>query len=575
MDVRKVRLAGVRGFLKVRPIGSDKHREGHGPSPACFALFSCASLQITRNFADSIGTGSYRVLHRIRIDREKWVREISFGLFLFFVAYLFFYLTTHKRPPLTLSFAAGFIVFGFVTNLILRQGKWALLLIFTFLPLYPFVRIQLLRFQVVGQLVMFGLSRWTEVLVLVAMFGRKIGGMRRVLFSAPLLDGLTLVYISLVLVYFVRAAADGKLLMGMWGVKEQILFYLYYFLVRFIPFGKEDMRKYLAISAWIATGIAAFGCIQAQFFGMGFLKTLGYGLEAFSDFGYTYIDPNYQRVLPGGLTFVRAISILQDALSLGAYLMIWLLLLQPFYMFPEERKGRPRKQIQYFILMLALLYTTTRSAWIGTAVGTLALAWRRKRFLVTFSAFFVLGLILLALLVSIPAGRAFLYHSLFSGRESSLVVHMSTYGWQFQKMLDNPLGLGLGMTGRVGIRFAATLTGGFNTECWYLQVGTQLGFPGFCLYIAIVLETMRALLAMGARLVDPFLKDLTHGIFAAYLACAIFGIFLNVWSCHVIPIVIHLLVGIALFHFPRLDEESRDSARDGAAPPPSPPPMGP
>ncbi len=519
------------------------------------------------------------MLNRIRIDRDKWFREISFGVFLFFVAYIFFYLTTHKRPPLTFSFAAGVIIFGIIGNLILKQGKWALLLIFTFLPLYPFVRIQLLRYQVVGQLVMFGLSRWTELLVLIAMFGRKIGGIRRILFSATLLDGLTLLYLSLVLVYFIRAVAAGKLMMGMWGVKEQVLFYFYYFLVRFIPFGKEDLKKYLTISAWIATGIAAFGCIQAQFFGMGFLQTLGYGVEMFSDWGYTYIDPNYQRVLPGGLTFVRAISILQDALSLGAYLMVWLLVLQPFYLFPEERENRPRKQLQYFIILLALIYTTTRSAWIGMAVGTLGLAWRRKRLLATLSVFFVLGLILLALLLSIPAGRAFMYHSLFSGKESSLVVHMSTYGWQFQKMLDNPLGLGLGMTGRVGIRFAATLTGGFNTECWYLQVGTQLGFPGFILYIAIVLETMRALLAMGARLVDPFFRDLTHGIFAAYLACAIFGIFLNVWSCHVIPIVIHLLVGLALFHFPRLDEEYQGPGvngppGNGAAPLPPPPAQG-
>lgn len=502
---------------------------------------------------------------RLRIYRERWLRELSFGFFSFVIAYFFFYLTTHKRPPLTLSFAVGFILFGIVTNMILKQGKAALLLIFTFLPFYPFIRIQLLRFQVVGQLVMFVLSRWSEALMILALFGRKIGGIRRIFYSAVLLDILIFLYFVLILVYFGRAVADGKWMMGMWGVKEQFLFYLYYLLVRFIPFGKEDLRKYLTISAWIATAIAAFGCIQAQFFGMGFLETLGYGLDKFEDWGYTYVDPNYRRVLPGGFSFVRAISILQDALSLGLYLMVMLLLLQPFYLFPEEKRLRTVKQIQYFILLLGLVYTTTRSAWIGMAVGTIALAWRRKRLLVTLSVFFVLGLILLALITSIPAGRAFLYHSLFSGQEASLVVHMSTYGWHFQVMLDNPLGLGLGMTGRIGSRFGSTLFGGFNTECWYLQVGTQLGFLGFCLYIAIVLETLRRLLVLGARLKNPFLKDAAHGIFAAYLACSIFGIFLNVWSCHVTPILIHLLIGMAVFHFPHLDEEYAATDGNGAS----------
>ena len=67
---------------------------------------------------------------------------------------------------------------------------------------------------------------------------------------------------------------------------------------------------------------------------------------------------------------------------------------------------------------------------------------------------------------------------------------------------------------------------------------------------------------LGSRLRDPFLKDLAHGIFAAFLACSVFGIFLNVWSCHVIPIFMHLLVGIALFHFPHLDTDYEEPPSD-------------
>lgn len=491
---------------------------------------------------------------KLHINREKWLREISFALLSFVIAYFFFYLTIHKRPPLTFSFAVGLIILCVITYLVWKQGKWAVLLILAFLPFYPFLRIQILRFQIVGLMVMFIVSRWTEVLMILALFGRKIGGIRRLFYSAPLLDLLILSYVLLGFCYFGQAVGRGRWMMGMWGIKEQFLYFVYYFLIRYIPLGKEDLKKFLAITALIGTAIAAFGCIQAQFFGMDFLKTLGYGFEI-KEAGYSYIEPNYQRHLPGGFSFVRAISILQDALSLGAYLMILALILQPFHLFPpKEEVHRWWRRIQYLILLTGLLYTTTRSAWIGMAVGTLALAWRRKKLLATSSAFLFIGIFLLLLLLSFPGGKVFLLHTL-EGREGSVAAHMNTYGWQLQKIVDNPMGIGLGMTGRIGTRFYANIEGGFNTECWYIQVGTQMGFLGMFLYIAIVLETLRTLFVLGSRLRDPFLKDLAHGVFAAYLACSVFGLFLNVWSCHVIPIFMHLFVGLALFHFPHLDAD--------------------
>ncbi len=501
------------------------------------------------------------IARKIAVRRERWVREISFAGFSLVLAYLFFYLITHKRPQLTITLAVGLILLGIVTHLVLKQGKWALTLIFVFLPFYPFIRIQLLRFEIVGQFVMFLVSRWPEFLTCLAMFGRKWGGIRRIFYSAPILDFLTISYLLLGIAYFIQSFFTGRWVMGMWGLKELFLFYLYYLLVRFIPLGREDLKKYLVISGVIATAIAAFGVIQAQFFGIDFLKTLGYGLDVRGS-NYTIISKTYLRILPGGLSFVRAISILQDALSLGAYLMIFLLILQPFYFFPKEKEHRGWKHFQYFILLLGLFYTTTRSAWIGMAAGTLLLAWRRKKFLVTCSVFLGLGVLFLLLLLSFPGGKEWLIASLFSGKESSRVVHMSKYGWQFRKILEYPLGLGLGATGRVGTRFGNALYGGFNTECWYLQVGTQLGIAGFCLYIAVVLETLRALFMLGRRLRDPYLKDLANGILAAYFACSIFGVFLNVWSCHLIPIFMHLFVGLALFHFPAWDEEY------GRSPPP-------
>lgn len=490
------------------------------------------------------------------IEREKWAREIWFFLFSLFVVFVFFYLTTHKRPLLTLFLAVGLVVAGFVVWLLLQKAKWALFFIFFFSPFFPFLRVQILRYQIVGAVVMFVVARWSEALMILALFGRKLGGIRRIFYSAPLLDFLVACYVILGCVYLYEAATSGKTFIGLWGWKDHFLFLVYYVFVRFIPLGPQDLRKILTASAWIAAAIALFGCIQAQFFGEELVRILGFGIDI-SGTGLTIVPKTLRRISAGGVGFMRAISILQDPLSLGAYLMVFLLVLQPFYFMPDDRTGRGSKFLLYFILLLGLFYTTTRSAWIGAAVGTAVLAWRRKKFLSTMGIFLGIGVVFVFLLLSFPGGKEFLFGSLLQSKESSLQVHLSKYGWQYQIMKENPWGLGLGMTGRVAIKFGAVMQGGFNTECWFLMVGTQMGWVGFFLYVAITLEILRKLFLLGGRLQDPFLRNLANGILAAYLACAVFGISLNVWLCHVIPIFVHLFVGMALFHFPWWDQAYR------------------
>ncbi len=497
------------------------------------------------------------------IDREKWAREIWFLLFSLFVLFVFYYLTTHKRPLLTLFLAVGLVVAGFVAWLLLQKAKWALFFIFFISPFFPFLRVQILRYQIVGAVVMFIVARWPEALMILAMFGRKLGGIRRIFYSAPLLDFLLACYVILGFVYLYDAARSGRTFIGLWGWKDHFLFFVYYIFVRFIPFWPQDLRKILTASALIAAAIALFGCIQAQFFGEDLVRTLGFGIDI-SGTGLTIVPKTLSRIAAGGVSFMRAISILQDPLSLGAYLMVFLLVLQPFYFMPDDRSRRTARFLLYFILLLGLFYTTTRTAWIGAAVGTVVIAWRRKKFLPTMGIFLGIGLVFLLLLLSFPGGKEFLLGSLLKGEESSLQAHLSKYGWQYQIMKENPWGLGLGMTGRVGIRFGTVLQGGFHTECWYFQVGTQMGWIGFFLYVAITLEILRKLYILGGRLQDPFLRNLANGILAAYLACAVFGISLNVWQCHVIPIFVHLFVGMALFHFPLWDQAYRTERLSGA-----------
>jgi len=235
--------------------------------------------------------------------------------------------------------------------------------------------------------------------------------------------------------------------------------------------------------------------------------------------------------------------------------MIFALILQPFYFFPRQGRQWFWKMLQYVLILAGLFFTTTRSGWIGAAVGTLVVALRTKRFFFTTSVLSLFGAVALFVLFMMPGGKDFFIGS-FTKTEDSAMAHYSKYGWHFKNMLSHPMGMGLGMAGRIANQFAAQTRGGFVTECWYLQIGNEMGIVAFFLFILITLETLRKLFMVSMRLKDPFLKDVTTGIFAAYLGLALFGIFLNVWSCHIIPVFMHLLVGFALFHFPSLDQDA-------------------
>ena len=62
--------------------------------------------------------------------------------------------------------------------------------------------------------------------------------------------------------------------------------------------------------------------------------------------------------------------------------------------------------------------------------------------------------------------------------------------------------------------------------------------------------------AIGAKSRDVLFLFISEAVVTGIVGGiigSIFGVFLNVWSCHVIPIFMHLFVGMALFHFPHLD----------------------
>ena len=485
-------------------------------------------------------------------------RELGYGVFFTFTLLFFYYVVTHFRPPLAVIVTAAVVAIALFTTLVLRRASWAFWLFCLIMPLYPFARMILVKYQLIGASLVLLLSRWSEFIIVFSLVGRKLGDMRRYVTSAVALDLTLIAYLGLGIVYFVLA---GQKMVALWGLRVDYLFYLTYVVIRFIPVRKQDIRNLLSVVLIIGAAIAAFGCFQAQFLSEGFARFL---MDEQKFMGMTFSPPNLMRGQTLG--FVRAVSILGDTLSLGAYCCFLFLLLLPFLSSPAGTFWKRSHQIvALFLISACLFYTTTRAGWVGAVFGALIIAVCTRRIAKTLFIFLVVGLAGLTLLY-LTGSIDFLILSIY-GTEASAAGHLSKLYTGTLHMLENPWGIGLGLVGRVAIKFGQHLYGGFVSESWYLQIGNEMGIPALVLFLTITFLFIYMGFKTYRAVSDEFLKRFALGATTAYIGMALFGVFLHVWTCKIVPEFAHLFMGIVIFHVRRIDEEESAHASEPEVPP--------
>jgi hypothetical protein len=98
-------------------------------------------------------------------------------------------------------------------------------------------------------------------------------------------------------------------------------------------------------------------------------------------------------------------------------------------------------------------------------------------------------------------------------RESSTDVHANLFKKGVALSAKNPLGMGLGTVGPASVRFEKRLT-----ENWFLQIALEMGWLGLILFLAILIELSRKLLADRKNL-------LKIGLFLSLLGISVTGLF--------------------------------------------------
>jgi len=278
--------------------------------------------------------------------------------------------------------------------------------------------------------------------------------------------------------------------------------------------------------------VAAFAVLQYLVLPYDFLKHLGYGGSTIGP--YETINHNIHRL--------RVMSSLRGANPLGAYLIVPICALGVWLL--REKRERLDKSVFGAGLLLALVFSFSRSAWIGAVLGLLAVAWlslrseqARRKVLIGLGVLIVAGA---AAAIGLRNNLGFQDTILHTDRastaaQSSNYGHSAAFKSAVKDITRQPLGGGVGTAGPQSF---------YNdrpariAENYYLQVGQEAGILGMAVFIAIIALAGRALYVKRA---DP----LALALLAALIGLSFVNLLSHAWEDDTLAYVFWGLAGVA------------------------------
>ena len=390
-------------------------------------------------------------------------------------------------------------------------------IILALLPFHAFLAVWLS--SMVGHYTL--LRLWKEFLLMVVLAGATFLVLRdknlvRLLASSWLIR-LMAIYCLLILACGLTAYLSGSVsAKAMWYGLLVDVRYLIFFIAVLVVASKADWLadNWQALLFWPAAIVALFAILQFLVLPYDFLRHFGYGPNTISP--YETINHNLQHI--------RVASTLRGANPLGAYLILPICALAA--LIAKNKRLSGSNAVLGAGLFLSLVFSFSRSAWIGSVLGLLTIIWlsiksdqAKKILLISISAVAVIAIVAA---VGLHNNLTFENTFLHTDRQSKISStsnenHVAAFKGAANDVLHNPLGSGVGSAGPQSV---------YNNqpariaENYYLQIGQEAGVLGMALFISINLVVAVSLyrskedtlaLAMLASLVGlSFVNMLSH-----------------------------------------------------------------
>jgi hypothetical protein len=388
----------------------------------------------------------------------------------------------------------------------LERPVWALHALIVGLALHNLVMSQLWRAGVRGTALTV-VAAWKDVLLLLAV--ALVAWSRRGLpFKATPSDWLALAFGAFVVLYGVLPQSwlgGGATHRGvLYGARHDLLPFGAYFLGRGLDLTEAERARICRTVLAVAAFVAVAGLIDVYAVPLSWWRhSAGWfhdqlGLQYH---GLSGLPENFVYNAGNGVVFRRLTSTFLSPLATS-----YLLVVAVFFVPLRGRWGWPLA----LLLVVALLFTHTRSALLALVVGLAVLAAVRRsvRPAVYAVAFVIVGFAFVKGYDQFAPRTHFTAHELqvqkqiarqhpsashdpTSARESSLTEHLTSLRDGATTVLHHPWGYGLGNSGVTAARTHVDVKAGEST---YTELGVELGVLGALVFVAWSLSLLRATL---------------------------------------------------------------------------------
>ncbi len=263
-----------------------------------------------------------------------------------------------------------------------------------------------------------------------------------------------------------------------------------------------------------------------------FLEWFGYSKETIPP--YFTIDRN--------LDFVRYAATTRGPNVLGAYLILPITMLTAMFF----RKYSWRRVLQALAMLIALLLTYSRSAWLGllASVGTFKLFFAPAKVRKITRRVLPVLIIFLAVFITVFMTTDFIQNTVLhqdpgeGGLVDSTGEHFAATKAGVEDIIANPLGSGPGTAGPASLRNDGKAK---IAENYFVQVGQEVGIIGMALFIWINVLLGKLLLKnRGNSLMKPVL-------FTTLIGLSVVSMLLHGWADEEVAVTFWGVAGLYVF----------------------------
>ena len=383
------------------------------------------------------------------------------------------------RPKPALMIAAVLISTPVVGTILYRPAR--LLFIFiVMLPLHQLMMMTLLHLS--GSWTLTRLMQpWKDLLALgalVAVIGIWVSAGRRTRWR--LLDRLIIGYFILNILYLI-GPWDTSIEVRLFGLRSNTFLVTFYALGRMIPLSRRRQHQVLSVLLMLGAAAGVFALVDR------FLLPIDWPARI----GFTEYVSQGTGVIGGrmGLSWTfwtstglrRASSFFANPLDFAASAhLTGVTALVVALSYPKRNKRRAFALAVFWLIVIGLLLSISRTStvvFLLECILVLILMGRSVLIPPLLALIAVGGAIILALN---PKATELIYQTITFENPSSL-GHLSRWQEGIAVLLESPLGLGPGTSGRVGARFGSQVGG----ESQYIVLGVELGIVGIVLYLIL------------------------------------------------------------------------------------------